>query len=99
MFADDLPQYDADDLPRPLGNQRPPESTPIRVIWADGNEMTFTVAVIYTETPFHGRRPWLICPHCHGRCRKVYASGTHRAIACRACLKLRYRSQGRKKHG
>src|ERR1041385_1642193 len=99
MFADDLPNYDANEVPRPLRGAPPPKSTPIRVIWEGGSETTFTVAVTYTETAFDGRRPWLVCPYCHRRCRKVYASLRHRAMACRACLKLRYRSQGKTKHG
>jgi hypothetical protein len=59
---------------------------------ADGGWETVreTVSYIWTATPFNGRRRWLVCPGCGGRCRILYSGPRFR---CRRCHALTYESQ------
>jgi hypothetical protein len=49
----------------------------------------------FTQTAFNGLRVWFLCPHCKERSRKLYADHFNRALWCRRCLGLLYRSQER----
>ncbi|RLL52191.1 hypothetical protein D8Y20_07885, partial [Mariprofundus sp. EBB-1] len=49
--------------------------------------------IILTHTPcnYGGKRVWMLCPHCHRRCSKVYIAGKY--PACRKCYNLAYYSE------
>jgi|SRR5215470_16982295 len=93
-LADQFTSIDADDLLKPISN--PSE---IAVRWDDGTTSTFRIVVTFTQTSFHGRRAWFLCPRCQRRCRKLYVNGFYKILACRRCLGLRYRSQERLSKG
>ena len=49
------------------------------------------ITLEHTATAFGGRRPWLRCIGCGGRCRVVYLGS--RGYRCRKCYGLTYQSQ------
>ena len=57
----------------------------------DGTLVKARLCLSATRTAFGGRRLWLICPSCGGRCRVIYVG--RRWFACRVCHRLRYSSQ------
>jgi hypothetical protein len=89
-LADQFTSIDADDLLKPV-----PNPSEIAVKWEDGITTTFRISVTFTETAFHGRRAFFMCPRCQRRSRKLYVNGFYKILACRRCLGLRYRSQER----
>jgi hypothetical protein len=91
-ITDNFDFIDADDLLRPLQNP-----APYRIIWPGGEPVTYRLPVTFTRAAFGGRRAWFLCPRCQRRCRKLFIDDRYRAVACRTCLHLRYRSQRREK--
>ena len=89
-LADQFTAIDADNLLKPIH-----DPSEIAVKWEDGTKSTYRISVTFTETAFHGRRVFFVCPRCQRRCRKLYVNGFYRILACRLCLGLRYRSQER----
>ena len=93
-LADNFTAIDADDLLKPIS-----DPSEIAVKWEDGTTSKFQIPVTFTETAFHGRRVWFVCPRCQRRSRKLYVNGFYKILACRHCFGLRYRSQERLSKG
>jgi len=55
------------------------------------------VALTFTAMHFGGQRRWMLCPRCEGRKQTLFISRD--ALACRACLDLRYESQNENMRG
>lgn len=55
--------------------------------WQDVDEL---IPFTETEAQFGGRRRWLLCKSCAGRCRVIYGGPRFR---CRKCHQLKYESQ------
>lgn len=56
------------------------------------HEYDYTVALEYTECHFGGYRPWVRCPECGTRRRKLYLPPTGFTFNCRECHGLGYTS-------
>jgi hypothetical protein len=48
------------------------------------------VSLLWSDTPFGGRRPWFCCPQCKRRTAIVFIS---RSVGCRKCFGIRHQSQ------
>jgi len=53
----------------------------------------FWLTVVATRPHFGGVKQWFLCPRCDRRVRKLYCTEPRSGLACRRCLRLRYRSQ------
>lgn len=49
-----------------------------------------------SHTGYGGERFWWICPMCGRRCGILYRHPIDQQIACRKCLRLKYRSNAKK---
>jgi hypothetical protein len=57
------------------------------------NLRCYRLEFCYTDTPFGGRRQWIVCPGCKRACRVVYIQRC--GLACRRCLGRGSRRDGR----
>lgn len=73
------------------------------VDWENPNEPHGYPSLTFTYPHFGGRRVWYECPSCQRRAMSLYDENSFMPnaspkYACRTCLGLKYRSQGRGTH-
>lgn len=74
----------------PLKEQLRDPARPIPVgLTVDG----VAVSLVFTPCRFGGRRPWMLCGRCGGRCVTLYRDPRTHSWRCRRCLGLVYPSQ------
>ncbi|MGX1402363.1 hypothetical protein AB7M70_011836 [Bradyrhizobium japonicum] len=59
----------------------------------NGNEITYSVRIVYSKCNYGGERPWFICPNtkCNKRVGKLFLVGDY--YLCRHCHDLAYETQ------
>jgi len=66
--------------------------TVTRIRTDESREYDYAIPLEYTECNFGGYRPWLQCPKCGVRRRKLYLPPGRERYLCRECYDLGYRS-------
>lgn len=55
--------------------------------------MGFNITLSTTNTRFHGKRYWFVCPICNSRVGVIYKHPMSNQVGCRNCLNIKYKKQ------